>query len=309
MAGEVDLKDEKVWLAGFDPGGEDHFGWCVAEVQPEAALVVRKAGVVSGAPLAVAEALQAIPAGSELVAAGIDSPLYWSATGDRHADAVIRDRIRRLGCVTAGGTVQHVNSLRGACLVQGVLVAHLLRIKAPRVSITESHPKALLWLMGIASPQRGTSAITLDDLGDHFRCETTGRSEHERDAALAVLTAWAMVQRRHDWHNLLLKEDKDNVFHPVSNVAYWMPVMTSREDQHNPETAVTGQFDLADFFEGTGLEVIDNRPLGGALWVVGGIDLSDLMAELQVKGIKFDFKQNGGRATHRRQAWLLSQHE
>lgn len=211
-----------VWVAGFDPGGSGQFGWCVAEVVPEAHIALRATGVAHGASHAVEQVLAALPVASTLSAVGIDSPLYWSATGDRVADALVRRSIRALGCATAGGTVQHVNSLRGACLVQGVLTAHLLYDAVPGVRITESHPKALLWLMGIASPRRLPAAVGLTDLGDHIAFAGSLDSEHERDAALGALAATALLLARDGWRDLRL--DEPEAFLPVPDVGYWMPL-------------------------------------------------------------------------------------
>ena len=41
-----------------------------------------------------------------VAAAGIDSPLYWMAKGDRRADQAIRAAMRALGATTVHGTVQ-----------------------------------------------------------------------------------------------------------------------------------------------------------------------------------------------------------
>jgi hypothetical protein len=52
-----------------------------------------------------------------------------------------------------------------------------------------------------------------------------------------------------------------------------------------------------------GLEVIDKRLMGGALWVVGGPELGEFMRKLNKIGFAFVFKAGGGRASGRRSAW------
>lgn len=52
------------------------------------------------------------------------------------------------------------------------------------------------------------------------------------------------------------------------------------------------------------LEVIDKRPAGGALWVVGGWELSELLGGLKARGLAFHFAKNGGRASKNRPAWF-----
>ena len=50
-------------------------------------------------------------------------------------------------------------------------------------------------------------------------------------------------------------------------------------------------------------QIIDKRKSGGALWVKGGKDLSDIMEEFKSLGISFHFKKGGGRATKGEDAW------
>jgi hypothetical protein len=107
------------------------------------------------------------------------------------------------------GTVSHVNSLRGACLVQGVLIARLSRERWPEVPITESHPKALLRLS--AQAREFAAGSDLQSIG-----------EHGRDAALGAYAAHAMVAQSEGWHNLVTQE-RAPFFPGGSNVAYWFP--------------------------------------------------------------------------------------
>ena len=210
-----------MWIAGFDPGGKGNFGWCVVEASDRLPLFLRRSGIESNAADAVGRVLQAVPRSESLIAAGIDSPLFWSATGDRNADRVIRKQIAELGATASSGTVQHVNSLKGACLVQGVLAAYLLRQALPSIRITESHPKALLWLVHVAAATRPVSSISMRALGNLIRCDAEGLSEHERDAALGAVGAWAMIVKPAGWRDL--SRDESHPFMPVPPVEYWMP--------------------------------------------------------------------------------------
>ena len=80
---------------------------------------------------------------------GIDCPLWWSAgrSGERQVDVLLRKRYRD----RIGSSIMSINSLPGAALVQGVMLAHLARIRDPTVQITETHPKALLKAMRIVA--------------------------------------------------------------------------------------------------------------------------------------------------------------
>ena len=125
---------------GFDPGGKKAFGWCVLNVATDS----DSAQLISGTCSNATEAIAAVSASSDRqpAAVGIDAPMYWSLEGDRRSDQIVRTIVVRLG--GQSGMVSHVNSLRGACLAQGILVAVLARAKWPDSPITESHPKALL---------------------------------------------------------------------------------------------------------------------------------------------------------------------
>jgi very-short-patch-repair endonuclease len=63
-------------------------------------------------------------------------------------------------------------------------------------------------------------------------------------------------------------------------------------------------FDVVEFLRLRKLEVIDKRPAGGALWVVGGSELSELLGGLKARGYAFHFAKNGGRASKNRPAWF-----
>ncbi len=141
-------------ILGFDPGGEDGFGWAILQSADTLPLRLLSGGVADNASEVLVAIRRALPPGEHPLAAGIDAPLFWATTGDRRVDYVLRAALRRLGARSPGGTVQAVNSLRGACLVQGVLIATLLRSNWPAIQISESHPKVYLWLSGHA--RRGT---------------------------------------------------------------------------------------------------------------------------------------------------------
>lgn len=119
--------------------------------------------------------------------------------------------------------MQSVNSLSGAVVVQGVLLAMRLRSQSPSVPITEAHPKALL------------KALKLDDapwasIAERFELkgsDPSRRSEHERDALLSAVAAREGMGQR--WRDLSLDprctselDPKQLWFGPVS---YWWPML------------------------------------------------------------------------------------
>lgn len=188
-------------LLGLDPGGAGNFGWCIALYTDDMPMIPLACGLSNNAHQAIHFALASIPEGATLVSAGIDAPLFWSKTGTRNADHTVRHAIKQAGAPHVSGTVQDINSLRGACLVQGMLAALELRDRYPELPITEAHPKALRWL--------------LPNLLD-----IEANSEHERDAMLAAVSAWAAYKPSSDWEDLLAHEE--NSYTPVSMPVYYM---------------------------------------------------------------------------------------
>jgi hypothetical protein len=193
-------------LLGFDPGGIKRFGWAVLHVGEADSVVSLKTGVASNAPDAVREAGQCAPAAPAGV--GIDAPLFWVPKGDRCADSHIRTRV--VAARGQPGTVSSVNSLRGACLVQGILTARLVAASWPSAIVTEAHPKALLRL------NRDAERFTATHL-------SPDPEEHARDAALAAFAAWAAVIARPSWRNLVLEETTAPFFPSGKAVTYWFP--------------------------------------------------------------------------------------
>jgi hypothetical protein len=210
------MSSEMKFLIGLDPGGTGNFGWCVVKDAPklprwtfasdladEDKVAVFASGLADDSEAAVSAARASIPPNGQILAAGIDAPLFWSRTGRRNADVVVRAAIREAGARYASGTVQNVNSLRGACLVQGMLAALKLRELYPKLPITEAHPKALLALL----PELKS---------------ITAPSEHQRDALFSAVAAWATVHEQSNWKDLLLAESSH--YTPVTQpLHYFMP--------------------------------------------------------------------------------------
>ena len=156
-----------------------------------------------------------------VIGVGIDAPLYWVTQGDRAVDQLVRQQIVNLGA--PNGTVQAVNSLCGACLVQGMLAGVLARRQFHGVSITESHPKALLWLLGHATRQNPPDHISLLDLPEFNLAGGFHPADHERDAALACLSAWAMIHQFAGWRDVAADEQQERFSLIDPPPSYWVP--------------------------------------------------------------------------------------
>jgi len=187
---------------GADPGGRNCFG--LARLSKDGKF---ETILVSS----VDEAMDFI---EQPTALGIDCPLWWSSGkgGGRRADRWLRETY-----VISSGTVQSVNSLRGAVLVQGVMLAMRVRALNQNVLITETHPKALL---------KARKLRDWKDTAKYFGLD--GRepaTEHERDAILSAVAAREGAQR-HWTHDLSIERDKSELdpkdiwFGPVN---YWWP--------------------------------------------------------------------------------------
>ena len=78
-----------------------------------------------------------------------------------------------------------------------------------------------------------------------------------------------------------------------------------------PEKESTGEYrsvvidQVARRLDSQGHEVIDRRPSGGNLWIVGGSELDSLFEDLAVQEIRFAFARKGSRTTGGRPAWWI----
>lgn len=61
--------------------------------------------------------------------------------------------------------------------------------------------------------------------------------------------------------------------------------------------------DIISIVANAGIEFVDKRSNGGALWIVGGTELSEFVKECETKGFSFRFKLGGGKATEGKDAW------
>ncbi len=195
-------------VLGFDPGGAGNFGWSICKIAG-GQLGIIETGVASDALEAIKKVSAALPSNVRVLAAGIDAPMFWSRAGNRTVDGIIREELSGRGCPTK--SVLEVNSLWGAVLVQGILLASYLHQEFNAVPITEAHPKVLLCLLDdsesaqLAPLIRGIS------------------NEHKRDAVTAAYAAWSMHRRTPGWRNLYW--DEPNPILPLRTpVSYWMPI-------------------------------------------------------------------------------------
>jgi hypothetical protein len=106
-----------------------------------------------------------------------------------------------------------------------MLVAMLCQQEARGILITETHPKALLWLERKATCEHTQISVAMSDLNEYFAGDSVkGASDHERDAGLSAIAAYYMVSRSMRWQDLYVFEPC-----PITPLnpppGYWMPLL------------------------------------------------------------------------------------
>ncbi|MGC2422753.1 MAG: hypothetical protein WA666_00135 [Nitrospirota bacterium] len=79
--------------------------------------------------------------------------------------------------------------------------------------------------------------------------------------------------------------------------------------QHLSDELDVKKPDVVQLIERHKLEYVDKRDSGGALWVIGGRELSPTMLKLRDSGFPFTFKVGGGRSSDYRDAWWYKSSE
>ena len=206
-------------LLGFDPGGRGRFGWSICTTSAGDLQPSPTTGLADDAWDAFSQVKEALECSgldpcSSVLAAGIDAPMFWSRRGNRTVDEILRRRLKESGYPPSklGGTVQQVNSLRGACIVQGTLLGRYLH-EEWELPLTEAHPKVLRHLLRRSKQPNQVEMV---------RRLTEGLVDHQLDATLSAVAAWAMIHKPPGWRNLY--DQECSPVHPFAvPVGYWMP--------------------------------------------------------------------------------------
>ncbi|WP_197258390.1 DUF4145 domain-containing protein [Paenibacillus dendritiformis] len=89
----------------------------------------------------------------------------------------------------------------------------------------------------------------------------------------------------------------------VASVEAAAPEELASEQPPVPE--VGKSVEVGDYLSHQGLTVVDKRPNGGALWIVGGWELKEALFSLKPQGIFFKYAKNGSQSTKRKSAWFM----
>lgn len=85
------------------------------------------------------------------------------------------------------------------------------------------------------------------------------------------------------------------------------PQEVEKETAASAELAEAVQgVEIADYLSGKSMQILDKRSNGGALWVIGGWELKDILFGLKPQGFYFRFARNGSQSTKRKPAWFLT---
>jgi len=220
-----------IWI-GADPGGKRKFGAAilfddsshdckdVSSVPEFINFIQRKLDLRGDGRLV-------LPSG-----VGIDAPLWWSKKegGSRMADEWIRHQYN------VGSSVLSVNSLQGAVLVQGIILARELRSVFPSIKITESHPKALIKAL-YGDGDKHMSEMQFFEKHRIKIDSLTRYSEHGRDALIAAICARETFQLR--WERDLARDpgNAGEINAGIEDVHYgWPDAPPNKVESSSPGT-------------------------------------------------------------------------
>ncbi|MFF2480096.1 hypothetical protein [Paenibacillus sp. NPDC058071] len=109
------------------------------------------------------------------------------------------------------------------------------------------------------------------------------------------MDAWAQKGTEHSTSSISKDSDSDRL---VENTESVEELSARQEDIQGIE--------IADYLTEKSLSIIDKRDNGGALWIVGGWELKDVLFALKGQGFYFRFARNGSQSTKRKPAWFLT---
>ena len=73
--------------------------------------------------------------------------------------------------------------------------------------------------------------------------------------------------------------------------------------EQEPSKSMNTSSNIIDFLKRRDVHFVDKRSNGGALWLIGGNELKPIILEAEKFGIRFHFKETGGRTTKGTSGW------
>jgi len=228
------------YIVGFDPGGKGKFGWCIIPVNAfvgqgtptdldpknvignesqngsQSGTNLVKGGTVANATSAFTAIQNHLSASDSIVAVGIDAPLSYDGRNDRQIDIKLRNTWQ-----TIQKSIMRVNSLRGACLAQGAVIAQLMTNHFKSTVISESHPRIIMEWLAIG-PATGFCTKFHQTSDDWRQCDICC-------AGFAAYSAAAAYQAKNgsSWQNWTNHyQHQQNQYNVVPH-DYWLPKNSS----------------------------------------------------------------------------------
>lgn len=140
-------------------------------------------------------------------------------------------------------------------------------------------------------------------IADEEEAETLEKEVHVVADASAVITEKPAVAA--DESSVIDTEDKPE----VQTAPEEIPENDKGTEEEKAEEAIEEQTpgpqlpELLARLRTENAEIVDKRENGGALWIIGGKELSPIMESFKALGVQFVFKEGGGKATGGRDSW------
>lgn len=236
------------YIIGFDPGGarrldethgsSPHFGWAIFQVLPESEsafdrthFALIRTGVADNAASAYTAVMNDpyLSGDNTIVAIGIDAPLGFDSTNDRELDRLLRHYYSH----PVNAHILSQNSLRGAVIIQGMMIAREFYRQNPAILITESHPFIVMTQLGLER----TQLCDLSAAGHPIDSRNCDRCCAVASAYSAIVMDAAMHGHNYaGWYNAHIGPSDTDAWSPpaFSPLAhqYWLPDLhrTTRGD-------------------------------------------------------------------------------
>jgi hypothetical protein len=105
--------------------------------------------------------------------------------------------------------------------------------------------------------------------------------------------------------NFIMVVNEDYSVHINNNVSKKIGAKRKNAKLKVEETSLPAPSKLREYLEKSGIEIIDKRSKGGALWLLGGEELEPFINDLtNTESITFKFAINGSKSTKNMPAWF-----
>lgn len=204
-------------ILGYDPGGNNSHG--VAHCKFEAGVPT---SIEIKTCFSAEEVLEFAASISDLRVVGVDTLTAWSTSksGWRPADLYLRNLYKPII-----HSITSPNSLAGSMGINGMAVLVDLKLSAPQITVSETHPKVLYYALTKEKYDYVHNSAAMDSrLSDWLGIGVTTKNDHEWDAAVSALAAYRGItgQWLDDLHQKQL-ESNGRLIWPCGKTFYWWP--------------------------------------------------------------------------------------